>query len=107
MKGDAPTDSERTAYEITHLQHSGARPAHWDVTANHFTSDSVGTSPAPIIAMDIAMRRARADDAEVDDDLRTFLAIVEHSMNASDSVRDKKSHRLHCKLSGRLLEKPV
>ena len=42
----------------------------------------------------------------VDDDMETFLAIVD-SMHASDSVRDKMSHCLPCKLSGRLREKKL
>ena len=106
MKGPgAPTASERTAHENTHLP-----PAPWcetcilgrGIEASHVRLTPLERDERPIIAMDFVVRKARADDGRANDGLGTFQA-----MHASDSARDKKSHRLPCKLGGRLREKPV
>ena len=77
---DTPTESERTAHEITHLP-----PAPWCET--FVLGCSIGRlrvrlTPSerderPIIAMDFAVRKARAQDGRVDDDLGSNLAIVD------------------------------
>ena len=55
--------------------------------------------------MDFAMRKARADDGGVDDDMDiSGNRRLEHWMHVSHSVRDYKSHGLPCKLSDRLRE---
>ena len=113
MKGPAaPTESERTAYEMTHLP-----PAAWCetcISARGIESPHVRLSPLErdeklVIAMDFAARKARADDGEAEDDLGDITGNrrFEHWMQASDSVRDIRSHRLPCRLSGRLREELV
>ena len=68
MKGtDAPTESERTADDVTHLP-----PGSWCETC-------LERGERPIIAVDLAVREARADDGGADDDLGRFLAIVDSS----------------------------
>ena len=80
LKGpDAPTESERTAHEITHLP-----PAPWwetcilgrGINALHVRPTPLERDDRPIIAMDFAVRKARAEHGGVDG---TFLAIVDSS----------------------------
>ena len=90
LKGpDAPTESERTAHEITHLP-----PASWcetckfgrGIEAVHVRFTPLERDERPIIAVDFAVRKARADDGGADDDLETFLAIVDSSTGCMRAI---------------------
>ena len=62
---DAPTESERIAHEVTHLP-----PAPWwetcilgrGINAPHVRPTPLERDERPIIAMDFAVRNARAED---------------------------------------------
>ena len=90
MKGpDAPTESERTPHEIAHLP-----PALWCetcVSGRGIETPHVRLTPSklderPIIAMDVAVRKARAENGGVDDDLDTCLAIVDSSTDCMRAI---------------------
>ena len=103
LKGpDAPTESERVAHEITHLPPLGR-----DIEAPHVRLTPLERDERPIIAMGLAVRKARADDGKADDDLGPFLAIVDSSTGCMRAIASetKRSPRLPCKLIGRLREK--
>ena len=57
------------------------KPAHWGrgVEAPHVRLTSLERDERPVKAMDFAARKAQADDGRADDDLGTFLAIVDSS----------------------------
>ena len=76
------------------------------IEAPHVRLTPLERDERPIIAVDFAVRKARGDDGRADDDLETFSGNcrLEHWLHASDSIRDKRSRRLPCKLSGRLRE---
>ena len=79
LKGpDATTESERTAREIIHLP-----PALWCATC--VLGRDIET-PHVIIAMAFAVRKARAEDGGVDDDLETYLAIVDSSADCMRAI---------------------
>ena len=79
LKGpDAPTESKRTAREITHLP-----PAPWCATC--VLGRDIET-PHVIIAMAFAVRKARAEDGGVDDDRETSLAIVDSSARCVHAI---------------------
>ena len=106
LKGpDAPTESERTAREIAHLQHRDVktRTLGRGIEAPHVRLTPL-EDERPTIAMDFAVREAQADDGKADN-LGTFLAVVDSSTGCMRAIAsDKRSHRLPCKLSGRLRE---
>ena len=110
MKGpDAPqTLNAQVTKSRTFHRHRGARLAYWDVASVHLMSELLRriVTRVPTIAMDLAMRKARADDRGADDDLGLLLAIgrLEHRTMASET---KRSRRLLCNLSGRLREQLV
>ena len=88
LKGhDAPTESESIAHEIRHL-----RPAPWCETcrmgrrieARHVRPTPLERDERLVTAMDCAVRNARADDGKADDDLGTFLAIVDRVLDACE-----------------------
>ena len=98
LKGpDAPTESERTAHEITHLP-----PASWCETCvlgrgietphvRHTTPVTTSErDERPIIAIDFALSKARAEDGGVDDDLGTFLAMSIQAPAACVQYRQKQ-----------------
>ena len=109
---DAPTESERIAHEVTHLP-----PAPWSeifvfgrgIEASHVRLTPSERDERPIIAMDFAVRNARAEDGGVDDDLGTFVAIVHSSTGSmrAISAESNRSNRLCWKLSDRLREELV
>ena len=90
LKGpDAPTESERTAHEITCLP-----PTPWSTTCvlkrvietPHAILTTSERDERPIIAMDFEVRKARAEDGGVDGDLGKFLAIVGSSTGCMRAV---------------------
>ena len=79
---DAPTESERTAHEITHFPlvlRCETCVLGLGIESHHVRLIPLERDERPIIAMGFAARKARADDGGADDDLGTILAIVDSS----------------------------
>ena len=95
---DAPTESQRTAHEITHPPPACCETCILGsgIEAPHFRLTRLERAERPIIAMVFPVRQARADGRRADDDLGTFSGDcrLEHWSRASDSIRDERSHRL-------------
>ena len=77
LKGaDAPTESERTAHEITHLPAAPWRETcklERGIEAHHVRLTPLELDEGPFIAMDFVVRKSRADDGRAD------MTIWEHS----------------------------
>ena len=69
-------------------QHRGVKLASWDVASKRPTSNSprLERDERPIIAVDFAVRQARANDGKADDDLETFLATVYSSAGCMHAI---------------------
>ena len=50
-------------------QHRGVKLAYWDVASWHLRLAPLERDERPVIAIDFAVRRARAEDGGADDDL--------------------------------------
>ena len=88
---DAPTESERTAHEITHLPPAPSFETCTlgrGIEAPHVRLNPLERDEKPIVDMDVAVR-SRADDGAVDDDLVTFLAIVDSSTGCMRGTRSE------------------
>ena len=110
LKGlDAPTESERTAHEITHLPLAETCILRRGIEAPHVRLTPLERDERPIIAVDFSVKKARADDGGADDDVGTFLAIIDSSTGCTRAIASetKRSHRLPCRVSGRLRDKFV
>ena len=113
LEGTFRTDNLNAQLTTSHIfhQHRGVKLAHLGrgIEAPHVRPTPLQGHERPITAMDFAVREARADDGGVDDDLGTFLGIVDSSTRCTraKASETKRDHRLPCKLSGRLPEKLV
>ena len=87
LKGpDAPTESERTAHEITPTSWCETCLVGRGIETPHGRLTPSERDEKPFITMNFAVIKARAEDGGVDDDLGTLLAIIGSSTGCMRAV---------------------